>query len=212
MTDEIQDRIARGLGVAARAIGMQTEAFRASSGEAPLALRNRFLRLPAVFHIGKNFDQPSEYGAPLWQGIFDSAYTRPGDYLVQDAGTWFIASQPRLLPVLCVQTNRVVSFFRSAGPDSVGANPYVGVQRGMLRPLLTNWPASIIGTRAMHTSPAGLPSDRPLANWIVLLPAFSGIVLCAADRIEDDLGRSGLIANAEQTDLGWRLAVHEVAL
>jgi len=212
MSDVIQDHLARGLGVAARAVGTLTNAFRAASSEDPLALRNRFLCLPAVFHVGKGFDHPNQYGAPLWQGIFDSAYTRPGDYLVQDAGTWFVASQPRLLPVLCVQANRMVSFFRPTGPDVVGVNPYVGVQRATLRPLLTNWPASMLGTRVVHTPPANLPSDGPLASWIVLLPAFSGVVLRATDRIEDDLGRAGLIANAELTDLGWRLAVREVAV
>jgi hypothetical protein len=94
----------------------------------------------------------------------------------------------------------------------VGANPYVGVQRDTLRQILKNWPASMLGTRAVQTSPANLPSDGPIASWIVLLPTFPGVVLRATDRIEDDLGRVGLIANAELTDLGWRLAVREVAV
>jgi len=212
MIDGIQDRIARGLGVAARAIGAPASAFRASSAENPLEARNRFLRLPAVFHIGKNFDRPSEYDAPLWQGIFDSAYTRPGDYLVQDTATWFIASQPRLLPVLCVQVNRTLSFFRPEGPDAVGVNVYVGLRRDTLRPLLRNWPASMLGARAAGAPAADLPSDTVLANWTVLLPAFSGVTLRAGDRIEDDLTRVGVIANADLTDLGWRLAVREVAV
>ena len=48
MSDTLQDRIAAGLGHAARRLGVATDAFRASSAIAPLALRNRFLRLPAA--------------------------------------------------------------------------------------------------------------------------------------------------------------------
>ena len=67
------------------------------------------------------------YGDALWYGIFDAAYTRPGDYLVQADAVWFIAAQQRLLPVLCVQTNRIVSFWRPAAPSTTGVNTYGGV-------------------------------------------------------------------------------------
>ena len=50
----------------------------------PMAPRNRFLRLRAAFTAPDGrFARPNGYGDALWYGIFDAAYTRPGDYLVQ---------------------------------------------------------------------------------------------------------------------------------
>ena len=69
----------------------------------------------------------------------------PGDYLVQADAIWFIAAQQRLVPVLCVQTNRIVSFSRPAAPSSTGVNTYGGVITATNELLLTNWPASVLG-------------------------------------------------------------------
>ena len=211
MSDTLQDRIAAGLGHAARRLGVATDAFRASSAIAPLALRNRFLRLPAAFHCGKNFDRPAQHGAPLWQAMLDSAYTRPGDYLVQGGRIWFIASQPRLLPVLCVQTNRVVTFARAATQDRVGPGEYAGIPRAILRPLLTDWPASVLTTGAARGAPAHLPADLPPTHWAVLLPAWPGVTLQPGDCMTDELNRTGIVTNAELSDLGWRLNVREAS-
>ena len=106
--------------------------------------QNRFLRLRAAFTARDGrFAHPNAYGDALWYGIFDAAYTRPGDYLVQADTVWFIAAQQRLLPVLCVQTNRIVSFSRPAAPSSTGVNTYGGVITETNEVLLTNWPASV---------------------------------------------------------------------
>lgn len=211
MSDVLQDRIAAGLGKAALKLGIATDAFRASSASTPLALRNRFLRLPVAFHIGKGFDTPSTHGAPLWQAMLDSAYTKPGDYLVQREAIWFIASQPRLLPVLCVKTNRMISFTRAAVADRVGPGDYAGMQRGALRAVLTNWPASMLASGAARGTAAHLPADLPATQWSVLLPAFPAVVLHAGDRMMDDLGRAGIVTSADLTDLGWRLSVREAS-
>ena len=65
-------------------MGTDTDAYRPSGVSEPLAPRNRFLRLRAAFtsRDGK-FAHPVMYGDALWYGIFDAAYTQPGDYLVQ---------------------------------------------------------------------------------------------------------------------------------
>lgn len=209
MSDILQDRVAAGLGIAARKLGVDTDAFRASSPAAPLAARNRFLRLPVVFHIGKGFDAPAQHGTPLWQAILDSAYTKPGDYLVQRGETWFIASQPRLLPVLCVKTNRTISIVRAATPDRIGVADYAGMQPTTLRPVLTGWPASVLTAGAARGIQAHLPADLPPAHWAVLLPAFPNADPRTGDRMTDDLGRAGIVTSAEHTDLGWRLMVRQ---
>ena len=157
----LQDRIHRGLNAAARAVGADTDAYQAvrrlgatCTGEpVPAPARRLHSR------IDGRFTRPNAYGEALWHGIFDAAYTRPGDYLVQAGCVWFIAAQQRLLPVLCVKTNRIVSFWRPAAPSTTGVNAYGGVTTATNDALLTNWPASMLGTAGGGHPSADLPSD-----------------------------------------------------
>jgi hypothetical protein len=207
---ELQDRLYKALNTAARAVGADTYAYRASGPDQPLHTTNRFLRLRAAFSAqdGK-FAHPNKYGDALWYGVFDAAYTQPGDYLVQDDSVWFIAAQQRLLPVLCVQTNRVVSFSRPAAPTDTGVNAYGGIITATNTPLLTGWPASVLGASGRGHPDTDLPADVAIPYWTVLLPAFPGIILCPSDLMTDDLGRSAVIAAAELTDFGWRLSARQ---
>lgn len=206
----LSDRIKWGLNVAARATGVMASAYRPQGPAQPLAAHNRFLRLYASFcNTNGKFDRASGYGNALWHGIFDAAYTRPGDYLVQQEGTWFIAAQPRLLPVLCVRTDQTISFTRPAAPSSAGAAGYGGVTANSVVPLMSNWPASVLSMSREARSMANLPSDITVSYWTVLLPVCPSIILRAGDLMADDLGRKGVIATTELTDLGWRLAVRQ---
>jgi hypothetical protein len=207
---ELQDRLYKGLNRAARAIGADTYAYRPSGPIHPLNPINRFLRLRAAFSAedGK-FLHPNKYGDALWYGVFDAAYTRPGDYLVQGDTTWFIAAQQHLLPVLCVQTNRVVSFFRPAAPSVAGINDYGGIISATNSPLLIGWPASVLGATGKGHPEAQLPADISVPYWTLLLPAWPGIDLLPADLIDDDIGRSAVVAAAELTDLGWRVTARQ---
>jgi hypothetical protein len=207
---ELQDRVHWGMNAAARAVGADTDAYRPSGFSEPLAPENRFLRLRAAFTArdGK-FAHPNAYGDALWYGIFDAAYTRPGDYLDQAGAVWFIAAQQRLVPVLCVRTNRVVSFSRPAAPSSTGVNTYGGVITATNEALLTNWPASVLGVAGQGHPSANLPSDGSVPYWTVLLPAVPGTILLPSDLMVDDLGRNAVVAAAELTDLGWRITVKQ---
>ena len=91
------------------ATGTTTSAYRPRGAESPLSARNRFLRLHAAFSgLDGRFARPNGYGNALWYGVFDAAYTLPGDYLVQQDSTWFIAAQQKLLPVwICTGGNPV---------------------------------------------------------------------------------------------------------
>ena len=200
----LQDRIHRGLNTAARAIGAETDAYRPTDVSEPLDPTNRFLRLRAGFTAedGK-FARPNGYGDALWYGVFDAAYTQPGDYLVQGDVVWFVAAQQRLLPVLCVQTNRVVSFWRPAAPSNTGENTYGGVTTATNSALLSNWPASVLGASGRGQPNTDLPSDSSVPYWTVLLPAFPGVMLHPSDLMTDDLGRNAVVAAAELSDLGW---------
>jgi hypothetical protein len=191
-------------------MGEPTDAYRPNNPTDPLDPVNRYLRLPAVFTPPDGtFTRSNAYGVALWQGLFDAAYTRVGDYLVQKSGTWFVVAQPSLLPVLCVRATRVVSFARPAAPSGSGVNAYGGVTSATNTPLLTNWPASVIGSAGGGTSSADLPTDASVPYWTVLLPAISDIILQLSDVMTDDLGRNAVVAAVELSDFGWRLSVKQ---
>lgn len=205
----LQDRIARGLGAAARHIGAAYDAFRPVSAANPLATANRYLQLPAAFNAeDPGFRRPTGYGRAAWLGIFDSAYTQPGDYLRGPAGIFFIATQPVLLPILCILTNRVLTVSRPAAPATPGINSYGGVLLTTAMPILTAWPASILSAGA--GAPGTLPGDGNIPSWTILLPA-TPVPPRTADLIQDDLGRSYTIGTCEGSTLGWRITAKQAA-
>lgn len=206
-----QDTISRGLGSAARAIGLTTDALRPSGYASPVAQANRFLRLPTAFaDIRGRFARPIGYGEALRYGIFDTAYTRPGDYLVRADATWFIAGQPHLLPALCVLTNRVVDILRPSAPAGQGIAGYSGVDRDALAAVLSAWPASVLGAAGGGRDEADLQAGSQVPVWTVLLPAIKGRVILPADLVRDDLGRVASVSGAELTELGWRITARQV--
>ncbi len=209
-SNTLQDMISRGLGTAARVLGGPTDAYRPVQASSPLAPENRYLRLPAAFSAPDGrFRQPDPYGAALWHGVFDAAYTLPGDYLVQGSQTFFIAAQQPLLPVLCVKANRIVSFARAAAPTAAGANAYGGFIEATASPLMTGWPANVLGLGGRGKPEADLPGDESIPLWTVLMPAWPGVYLRPADLMTDDLGRNSVVAAAELSELGWRLTVRQ---
>lgn len=208
----LEDRVRWGLNVAARRVGVSTDAYRPVGPADPLALTNRFLRLHVAFmSVRGGFARANFYGNSLWYGIFDAAYTQPGDYLVQDEGTWFIASQHRLLPVLCVRADRVVSFNRPKTPSTTGASTYGGITAANVTPLMINWPASVVTASNGGRPLVNLPSDNStVPYWTVLLPVSPEVVLRPTDLMSDDLGRNAVVMAAELSELGWRLTVKQV--
>lgn len=217
MTDQpfLQDRISWGLNIAARHIGRSTDAYRPKGPGDPLAPTNRFLRLHAAFSApdGK-FGRANGYGNSTWYGVLDSSYTQPGDFLVQGQDVWFIAAQQALLPILCVQTNCIVSFARPAAPTSTGLNAYGGISLQTASWIIRNYPASVLGATGAGRPTASLPGDTSVGYWTVQLPSVSAldgspVILKSGDLMTDDFGRTAAIAGAELSDLGWRLTVKQ---
>ena len=205
----LQDRIDRGLGRAARHIGASCDAFRPRHAAHPLAPINRYLRLSAAFtEEHPTFKRPVGYGQAAWSGIFDSAYTKQGDYLVGPQGVFFIAAQQALLPNLCVLTNRTLSVSRPAAPSVAGVNDYGGLTAATATAVLTNWPGSVL--LAGSGSPGDLPGEANVPNWTVLLPS-TPVDLLPADLITDDRGQSYVIGSLELSGLGWRILAKQAS-
>jgi hypothetical protein len=210
LQDDIQDRISKGMGIAAKRLGGPCMLFRPTGPMNPLDEANCVLRLPASFNAeNPSYAKPNGYGRALWFGVFDSAYTRAGDYLTGVQGMFFIAAQQKLLPVLCVLTNRTVSIARPGAPAISGPGNYGGVTSASLVPLIVNWPVSIMTYRGGESGT--LPSDATIPFWSMLLPALP-TALQGADIVTDDLGRRFTISAAEQSHLGWRCIVRQAAI
>ena len=205
----LQDRVAQGLGQAARRIGDSYDVFRPKSGMEPLAPGNRLLRLPVAIHgEDKDWHRSARYGQPLWFAVHDTGYTQPGDYLVGAGGLFFIAAQPPLLPSVCVRTNRTISVTRATSATSVGINAYGGVEPPTQMPVLVAWPASMLVQSAGSRSAGALPGEPGPASWTVLLPALPSSEMTdlhADDFISDETGLTAVITAVERSELGWRL-------
>jgi hypothetical protein len=201
----LQDRLSRGMGVAARRIGMPYVVSRPCGTAQPRARCNRVIKLYAAFEPGNTGARAMPgYGGLLWHGIFDSAYTRAGDYLSSCNAIFFVAAQLPLEPVQCVRTNRVIDILRPANPADGG---YSGMVAETAETVLAEWPACL---QALHAGTRGAPPDSRFGNWTVLLPALPAAPQ-VADTVIDDLGRTFATAAAEETDLGWRLIVRQIA-
>jgi hypothetical protein len=156
-----------------------------------------------------DFRRVAGYGESVWWGVFDSLYTQAGDYLSGvdpqgDGAVFFVAAQRPLLPAQCVKTNRIVGVSRPAAPVTGG---YGGMVAETACAVIDGWPASLLCLSARVSG--RLPETR-YGNWNLLLPRLPARVL-AGDVVTDDLGRTFLTASAEQSDLGWRLNVRQVA-
>jgi hypothetical protein len=202
----LQDRHYYALGAAARRVGDTTDAYRPTSPFDPLHKSNRYLRLNASF-LPKDgsVGHATGYGMAEWQGMFDASYTKPGDYLVQGNRTFFIAAQQPLLPVLCVQTNRVLSIARPSVQSSTAANPYGGYTAANNLLLIQGWPGSVLAVNGRGEPAAGLPTDQIVPFLAILIPAPPTVWLSSGDMMSDDIGRSAVITASELTALGWRL-------
>jgi hypothetical protein len=204
---KLQDRLHWGLGLCARHVGLSADAFRPGGPFNPLDKQNRFLRLPAMFVSAKGSKgQTNVYGEALWHGIFDASYTRAGDYLVLETGTFFVASQEPLLPILCVKTDRIISIVRPNMQTSTAGNSYGGYTSGASVTLIEGWPASVLGETRSGASTTDLPTDQGVPHWNILLPAVGRVMLSPGDFVIDDLDRTAVITGCELTNLGWRIS------
>ena len=108
----------------------------------------------------------------------------PATTWCSNRSTWFVASQQRLLPVLCVQTNRVVSFWRPAAPANTGVNNYGGVTAETNTPLLIELagkPARRVGRRTSGQRSAERQFDPLLDRAVAGIPRHTSATIGSHD-------------------------------
>ena len=195
--DRLQDRIAMGLGVAARKTGGSCAVYRPTGIDQPLREHNRVIELFASF-------QPAGHGtsggrdAAIWLATYDSHYTSEGDYLVGNQGTFFVAMQRPALPIKCVLTNVNVSILR---PSFAAQGGYNGLYTTGGTLIINSWPGCFIASENSVSAGAGpvLITTRTL-----LLPQLPAAIH-VADLVTDDTGASYAVVSSEQNAMGWRL-------
>jgi len=208
----LQDRLNRAGGRAAAVVGVPHDLLRPTGTLEPLGPASRILRLNAAFRpLGGRVTRPVVFGETLWEGVFDAAYTKPGDILrrIDTGAIHFIAAQQSLLPTLCVRASRLIDVTRPAAAASPGLNAYGGTVTATDTVLATAWPASILGVGGQGTGQSGIAADFSAGAWQLLLPGTLNVAIRIGDRIADDLGRVAVIATAELTDLGWRVSARQ---
>jgi hypothetical protein len=203
---KLQALMMKGLAAAGRLLGTPYVVYRPKGPNQPTNPRNRLIVLKAAFAAqGTGTPVAPNYGQPLWQGKFDARYTRAGDYLVGESGVFFVARQWLGLQVQCILTNRTVTIVR---PTAAVQGNYSGFFASPGERVIIGWPASVLESGSHSTS--GKPSETKLGNWEILLPVLP-VSLHVADVVEDDLGATYVIGAAEESSLGWRLFVRQLA-
>lgn len=201
---KLQAKIYIGYGKAAKRIGFDYQQFRATSANNPLST-TALQTLPVSFTTNFKYSAPNKYGKADGLGLFDAREFAVGDYLVGRQGTFFIAAMQDTLPILCVQTNRVIDVLRAGMDPGVGLGSWSAARRADEVPLMQGWPASILQGTKGETNEAKLPQDVKTPWWAILMPAWPGVVFRTSDIIRDDLDRKYMISSAELSDMGWRI-------
>lgn len=228
--EKLQSLIYRGYGKAARYIGTFYDFIRPNAAVMPLQgqgfdgmaaydndlvfdldTAEPYQQVPVSLNAEDfNYSKPNKYGKPLWYGVFDAQASKVGDYLKGEAGTLFIATMQRNLPILLVECNRTIAIWRTQQQAGVGAIGYGGNTAATETVLMSGWPASLLIAGRGERTEQYLPGDKKQPNWLLLLPSYLGVVIQNADIITDDLGRRYVVSAAELSDLGWRITCLQV--
>jgi hypothetical protein len=205
-----QAKVYRGYSIAASKIGTAYTQYRPVSadltGLAPISTS-----LLASFNSeDMTYSRPNKYAKPTWYALVDGTQTQVGDYLIGAAGTFFIAAQQPLLPILAVECNRVLSFARPQTQAQFGAvTNYEGNTPDTQTPLAAGWHASVLQGTKGEKNDVGLPGDVRNAWWAILLPAIPGVILQSGDLVTDDIDRRYVLSSVELTDLGYRCTAQQ---
>jgi hypothetical protein len=212
----LQSKVWMGYAKSAQRVGLDFDVYRPTSAANPIVTGTKIATVKAAFTVHSssdfNFSKPSDYKGPLFHALVDGNQVRVGDYLKSAAtvdGPYFIASMDPIVPILAVNTNRIVTVLRPGGAaKSIGLSGYGGTVASTgdanELALMTAWPASVLeGARGVGGGE--LPADAGAGMWRVLMPSWSGVLITPGSVIADDIGRRLIVRQAELTDLGWNI-------
>ena len=128
--------------IAGSVLGAPYAQYRATGVNAPTASGTQIATINAWItpdEAGRG-NKAAAYGKPVWFGMFDPTLTQPGDYLIGDKGTFFIASQTPPEPMQVVMCNATISVAQPGSMTSAGKQQtYGGDQRLSETVLASGW-------------------------------------------------------------------------
>jgi hypothetical protein len=205
----IQARLYTGYGQAAARLGGSFDLYRPTGSLYPLSLANKVGETLAVFTVaasGYDFERAASHKDVLFDALLDGSQTQVGDYLVSEGqGTFFVAAQQPLLPILCVRCNHTLAISAPGPAASFGAQTaYGGTDPADETLVAGGWPASVIFDARGRAAEVGLPTDLPSPFFVILLPSTWSDVR-TSQFLTDEHGRRYTVEGAERTALGWRV-------
>ncbi|WP_086653101.1 hypothetical protein [Acetobacter malorum] len=219
----LQTKVAKGYAKAAQRLGALTTQYRPAARTAPMTTAHATLMADFASDAAFTFQKPPLWGKPTVYGLLDTTDVLAGDILAAPMGTYFVARFEPYRPVICILTDRIISFSATAqsgsgitGDGSAGTCSLAGYQdgyggqtddSGAVTVEASGWPASILRRGVGSKMDTGLPGALGQAQFDVLCPIIPGFVPKAYMQIEDDLGVSYTVDAAEVSQYGSRLIV-----
>lgn len=201
----VATRVPHGYNVAARNLGRTTTHYRPNGATAPLVAGNIVQTTLAAFDTVPEFTfvNPQKFGNVTYYAMMDATLVQVGDYLVQGAQPYFVATVDDYAAPMVIRCDRVLTVKRPA----VVSGSYSGDIRGNETSLIAGWPAACVQNSKGERGDAGLPGDTRAPWWTIELPASVPVQLRSSDVAEDNQTQPMrfVFSSVEPSALGLRI-------
>lgn len=199
-----------GYGKAARYLGIECEKYRPMFPTDPISELTYEGTLMVDFDPRPTLSARKVSGPrqPIWYAGCDATDILRGDFLIGEAGTFFVALLQNYLPPECIQCNVKLSIYRPTGDVPEDIRYYRAgntLNSGRGAPLATNWPASMLEGTKGDRGVMGLPNDVKEPWFNVVMPELpGGLVPQTTDQFFDEFDRRYVISSPVRDEHGWR--------
>ena len=211
----LRAKVWAGYGKAAKRVGFSYQAYRPALTGSPIDPGNLLPPLMASFTVhasGFNFDRPPDHRDTVMHGLFDATGYLPGDYLIGQQGTFFIAGDEPSMPIICIRCSSVVTLSTpSAGAGAAcGLGPYSGNNSANEAVFATGWPAAInIAGSGRGRQSAGLPMDQGVRTFELFLPPLPQCATRVGMIVTDDLSQRYVVSAIDPSPYGERALMQQ---
>lgn len=148
-------------------------------------------------------------GKAVWYGGFDPDLTQPGDYLVGNFGTFFIATQTLPMPISLRYCNTVLTHLKfgvpATGPASRGNDAMPDVV------IADSFPAWLKSAERRSTAELNNPGEVQLPSANILLPLSMPAQIERSDILEEADGTRWTVQSSDLTLSGYAVVAVKAA-
>jgi hypothetical protein len=204
----ITRKVDRGFARAAAVAGFPHWLYRPTDRLHPLRLLDRLAQVKAAFDARPSykFEIPAGLGDFFRYALVDNSVVQPGDYLVTEEHTLFVALKAQFSGAECVMCNSVLTLRRGQSGEGFGA-----IQDRTQAPiaedvLFAGWPGSLLYAGRGGNEGVNIPGGLGDPSYTVLLPP---VPECPdprpGDVLLDERGRRFVVNWWEVSETGWRM-------